>query len=79
MATENQTRDVSQAFEELESARASYEDANAAARSASMRETDALNRLNDAQKRFDHLVKEIRDQHPARSDWKARSSRGVSV
>lgn len=79
MATENQTRDVSQAFEELESARVSYEDANVNARQASLRETEALNRLNDAQKRFDGLVESIRDQHPHRSDWKTRLRRGEAA
>lgn len=74
MASENQIRDVSQAFEELESARASYEDANAAARAASQRETAALNKLNDTQKHFDKLVEEIREQHPVRSDWKSKAS-----
>lgn len=43
--------------------------ATMASRQASHRETDARNRVNDTQKKFDQLVAEIKKQATNGSDW----------
>jgi anti-sigma-K factor RskA len=45
------------------------------ARQASSEETDALNRVNEAQKKFDELVAMVKKEAPRASDWK--QSKGV--
>jgi hypothetical protein len=42
------------------------------AAAARRNETDALNSLNEAQKRFDELVSEVKKSAPRDSDWAAR-------
>ncbi|THK33980.1 hypothetical protein EHS39_32915 [Ensifer sp. MPMI2T] len=70
---------VGTAFEELERARCAYEDADAAEGAARLRATEALNKLNNAQKRFDSVIGKVRDQHPVKSDWRFRARSGESA
>jgi len=68
---DNQTTiSLAEAEKILEEATEAYKKADAAYRSAASEKCSCLNRLNDAQKHFDHTVNKIRDRAAAGSDWK---------
>lgn len=67
---------LADAGRQLEIATLEFEKARLETARARNVETDALNRLNQAQKNLDDLVAEIRKTSPAGSDWKR--STGVS-
>ena len=60
---------MSDALRELESATKEHEDAQRITGEARSRETDAVNRLNAAQKRVDELVAGMKKGAPRDSDW----------
>lgn len=41
-------------------------------------ETEALNRVNEAQKHFDALVNEVKKSAPRDTDWRTQARRGES-
>lgn len=59
--------DLAKAVREAQEA---YDDAEREARRARNKETDALNRLNEAQRAFDSAVDSMRKSAPRASDWK---------
>lgn len=61
--------DVRKALEELEEASAAHDEARKAESVASNRETDALNHLNEAQRKFDEAVAGVKDNPPWNSNW----------
>lgn len=60
---------ITEKHEKLKEAESLYEIAKTKARIASSEETDALNRLNEAQKAFDSAVEKVRQGSPG-GDWK---------
>lgn len=60
---------VAAAAKKVEEAQAAYDEAAAAERAASSRETQARNNLNNAQKAFDAAVSKLREAAPRQSDW----------
>lgn len=67
---------VTEKLEKLKEAEEIYEQAKIAAGLARSEETQALNRLNEAQRAFDAEVHTIRGDSPG-GDWK--SQRGVAI
>lgn len=65
--------DIAEKFALLMEAQVVYEQACKEARVARNAETDALNRLNDAQKEFDAAVKNVRDDCKF-GDWDYRKT-----
>lgn len=63
-------RDFGDAAVEVERAREIYVARQKDAQAARRFETDALNTLNNAQRRFDKLVEQLRSASPQQSDWK---------
>lgn len=59
---------------ELYSAKGAYQRADHRYRDASKDHTSALNRLNDAQKRFDAVVADMKKAAPRDSDWQQRKA-----
>lgn len=58
------------AFDEYEQAVEAHADAEQRARAAICTETDARNRLNQAQKKIDGMIAEMRKAAPDASDWR---------
>lgn len=63
-------KSIQSAMNELEEAHNQYDSAHSDSRAANLRETEALNRLNNAQKKFDAAVDAIKKDAPCRSDWR---------
>lgn len=63
--------ELKKAMDEMAAAEATYEAARKDAAYARNRETDALNRLNAAQKAVDKAIDAIRSQSSPGSDWRA--------
>jgi len=64
---------------ELQDANSAYISAKDRTQIARGEETTALNRLNDAQKRLDAAMAEIRSVAPYDSHWKQSEKRGIAV
>jgi hypothetical protein len=64
------TDDLSDALDILSAAKEAFEDADRREMAARSARTDALNRLNAAQKHFDKLIAGIKSHAPRDSDWK---------
>lgn len=62
---------LNDASNKLQEAISLFESADETYRSASRERTAATNRLNDAQKKFDEVVGEIRKAAPRESNWKS--------
>lgn len=72
--------DITKAIDALALCEAEYEAARSEAAHARNRETDALNRLNAAQKAVDKAIDARRSKSPLGSDWKSgRVTRHVEV
>lgn len=69
--------DLTSITADLHNATIKFEEANSAYRQISATRTAAINTLNDAQKKFDEVIAEMRKTAPSDSDWKRQ--RGVSV
>lgn len=67
------------AAEKLAQARLAFENADSEYRGASNKQTDALNKLNTAQKAFDAAVEALRREAPPASDWKQSSRQAMAV
>jgi hypothetical protein len=64
----------------LQEALEQYEAAHDRAKAASMDETAAINKLNDAQKSFDAFHKALHEQHaPWHSEWHSQRNPGNPV
>ena len=62
-------QDMKSALDALEAASADWRRASSEAQQARNRETDCLNRVNQAQKAVDALVSKVRTHSPRDSDW----------
>jgi hypothetical protein len=69
MTANGKTAELAEAQDELETALAAYEVAKAKEDEARKGATNALNRLNAAQREFDMAVNAIRSTAPSSSDW----------
>lgn len=70
-------KELDQALACLNEARDRYSRAKEELDAARSAETSALNKLNDAQKRFDQVVELVRDKPEWGSDWHRRKHPGV--
>ncbi|MCW5720742.1 MAG: hypothetical protein KIS86_06330 [Devosia sp.] len=64
--------ELNSALTALQSATEAYQSASSRAANARREETDAINALNLAQKKFDDVVLKLKQAAPAHSDWKNR-------
>jgi len=64
--------DMQEAIEELETASALLMKCQAATSTARNAETTAINRVNEAQKRVDTLIADMKKAAPQGSDWRGR-------
>lgn len=62
---------------ELLKAADDYDDKRLAASEASNRETDALNKLNGIQKKYDEAILALKKEMPSRSDWAREAARNA--
>lgn len=69
------SKSISELHQAVVSATEAHQSAQSRASIARNEETDARNRLNEAQKAFDAAVAEMRKQAPRDSEWKRE--RGV--
>ena len=60
---------LAQAAKELQEAECSYEEAKKAVSFATNKELDAINRLNDKQRKFDEIVKNLIEASPKGGYW----------
>lgn len=60
------------AFETYKAARADYDSADQRYQAVRKEHTEAINRLNEAQKNFDAWVAGVKSNAPLGSDWKQR-------
>ncbi len=74
MTFEQVRKEWDAALAELHSAVEAHAEAAQAASFARARETDALNRLNTAQRAMDDLDTKMRESMPRDSDWKRRKT-----
>jgi hypothetical protein len=68
-STGKKAQDINSARSNLIEAMAAYKLANDKASFARREETEALNRLNEAQKSFDAAIADLRANAPLHSDW----------
>lgn len=70
MSADSKEPTLEQLAQELQKAGDRWADASAAARQASLHETECLNRVNAAQRAFDRFVAEMKKKAPSFSDWR---------
>lgn len=68
---------LSKAQEELADALNGFDECETSYKAASLRQTTALNRLNNAQKVFDECVAAIKKTSPHSSDWNRNNRKGL--
>ncbi len=64
-------------FEELRQANEAFKIAQVETSAARSRETDALNRVNNAQRAISALIAELRKNSPRDTDWRRSETRGL--
>ena len=70
---------VTKVAADLDAARTAYDTAKRRHDESSRELTDALNRLNDHQKKFIEAIKAVQDEAARDSDWKRSAQKTVSV
>lgn len=73
----DQSEKIKKIYSDLVNAKSVYEDAVSKVASAKVRETEALNRLNDCQKKFDLVVREVKKDAPGNSIWRKLDRAGA--